>query len=760
MTFRTLGLTPDHLHELREESGIEQDVIEARGYRSILRERETSRLSDEATYLRKLGFSRGITDMDDASLWPALFVPSYNPKGTFVGTAQLKPWTPRKNGKGKPRKYECPVGKAAGLDVHPFHRDSIIDPTVPLWVTEGVKKADSLTSQLRDENGKGTGAVVALSGVFNFRSRLLALGEWEDIALRGREITICFDADAEQNHQVAEAMRRLGAFFRGRGAERIWYVTPPSEHNGKSTKGADDFFVAGGTLQELEARRRPRPLQVKADDSFTDRTLAQRVAAEDLSERLRYVPGMGWLMWNEALWEGVPEERVRGMLGAWLDTKLREAAEAAKYGRGDEVKEWHGVRSAGRARAICYWLQEILLADAAEFDTDPDLLNCSNGVVNLETGELMEPSPDRYMTKNTGVAYVPDFTTDDWSKALEALPVETLEWFQIRLGQSATGHMDPTARLVILQSGGSSGKSTVLTGIKLALGDYAIQLDDNVLIQRDNAKSNAATPEMMALRGARFAYMEETPESAQLNDARLKKIIGTTEITGRNLYETTVTFRNTTTSMLSTNFPPKVARSDHGTWRRLALLQFPYKYVPREKLTGHPMERLMDMGLIARMELDPRVREAVLAWMVEGARRWYAEGGPKGNGEDGVLNRLPEVVLTATEVWRMETDHISRFIRDHVVFEERKWVPIKEVRDFFNQLLELDGHRPLGQVEFGRRFLGSAVSMGPNVCTDLKRPHGLPDGLDGYGGMVGPPAGNPMIRVYCGLSIMSDKPDN
>lgn len=745
------GLCPDHLKELTEGSGIDLEVIKARGYRTILRHREIGSKSDEAEYLRKLGFSRGATDMDDASLWPALFVPSYGPHGTFVGNAQLKPWTPRKTGKGKPRKYESPVGKAVAVDVHPWHRDRIADPTVPLWITEGVKKADSLTTRL----GKSA-AVIGLSGVFNFRSALVALGDWDSVAIKGREITICFDADTDEKHQVAEAMRRLGMFLRSRGAEKVWYVTPPKELNGKATKGADDFFVAGGMIDDLTARRQHRAIQVQADDSFTDRTLAQRVAAEELAEKLRYVPGKGWLVWNEAYWEGVPEERVRGMLGTWLDAKLRAAVEEARYGRNDQVKDWYAVRSAGRARSICFWLQEILLAQASEFDTEPDLLNCANGVVNLETGELLEHSPDRYMTKTTDVIYDPEAVSEDWNTALTAIPDEAAGWFQLRIGQSATGHMDPTARLLILQSGGSSGKSTILSALKLSLGTYAIQFDDSVLIQNDKPKG--ATPEMMALQGVRFGYMEETPESAQINDARLKKILGTTEITARDLYSSNVTFRNTTTSMLSTNFAPKVARSDHGTWRRLALLQFPYTFRPAEEMTGHPNERLMDMGLIARMDLDPRVRVAALAWIVEGAKRWYAEGGPMGSGEGSALNQLPECVRKATDGWRMETDHIGRFIRDHVAFDAGSWVPIGECRGMFNRMLEADGQRPLGQLEFGRRFLTTCQAQNPDVMATHCRVGKLPGGPEGYGGLEGAVSGNPMIRSYTGVRLMFEKP--
>jgi Domain of unknown function (DUF3854) len=49
------------------------------------------------------------------------------------------------------------------LDVHPFCRESLKDPGVPLFVTEGIKKSDALVS-------RGLCAV-ALIGVWNWRGR-------------------------------------------------------------------------------------------------------------------------------------------------------------------------------------------------------------------------------------------------------------------------------------------------------------------------------------------------------------------------------------------------------------------------------------------------------------------------------------------------------------------------------------------------------------------------------------------------------------
>ena len=99
------------------------------------------------------------------------------------------------------------------LDVHPSVRSMLGDPDKPLWVTEGIKKADSLVS-------RGCCAI-ALLGVWNWRGTndaggKIALPDWESVALNGRKVYICFDSDVMTNPQVYKALVRLKAFLESR----------------------------------------------------------------------------------------------------------------------------------------------------------------------------------------------------------------------------------------------------------------------------------------------------------------------------------------------------------------------------------------------------------------------------------------------------------------------------------------------------------------------------------------------------------------
>ena len=69
---------------------------------------------------------------------------------------------------GEAVKYLSPKGQPSHLDVHPRNLHRIRDISESLWITEGLKKGDALTS-------RGC-CVVVLTGVFNWRSKYGTLG--------------------------------------------------------------------------------------------------------------------------------------------------------------------------------------------------------------------------------------------------------------------------------------------------------------------------------------------------------------------------------------------------------------------------------------------------------------------------------------------------------------------------------------------------------------------------------------------------------
>jgi len=670
-------LSAEHLAELNS-SRISQEFIDSRGYRTVGPDwRET---------LKEHGCPAWA--MRDDSAFPALVLPMYRPRsGEFIGF-QFKPAVPQpRPGTDKTVKYVSPRGMGNRLDVHPMVRDRVNDPAATLWITEGIKKADALSTR---------GAVaVTLTGVWNWRNQQGALGDWEDVPLKDRRVIVCFDADAVDNPQVRSAMMRLVGWLRSRGADAA-YLVVPAQINGTAVKGVDDYLAAGGTAESLTAHVTQAAPQAPSsrDAAFSDAFLTDTVCEETLQGRYLFAQGLGWMRYDGSRWRDAAESAVVEEIRQWVKGHWEAVVEEYKHDQSRDVKArmdgWKQLLTNARIKALASLARGPLLTHADQFDAHPDLLNCPNGVVDLRTGELLEPDAAYLMTKMAGVPYDPTATHPDFVQALAALPPEVQGWYQVRVGQAATGHMASDDLMVVQKGGGKNGKSTLAGVITRALGTYHVLVSDRVLLGNHDQHPT----ELMDLKGARYALMEETPEARQLNVQQLKKVVGTPQITARRIRQDPVTFDASHSLFVNTNFAPAVVETDYGTWRRLAMVRFPYTYRAAQEDVRGPMDRLGDARLRERLLEQETGAQAALAWMVAGAAYWYEHGFPA----------LPELVVKDTEEWRREGDLIMAFADDRLTFGPEHHARLEDLFQAFGQWLAAKGHKPWTQKTFQSRF--------------------------------------------------------
>lgn len=461
------------------------------------------------------------------------------------------------------------------------------------------------------------------------------------------------------------------------------FIPPPPVLPAAVTPASPDGVVVMGPWHTAGAE--PMPQVRNGTGKFTDAALAETLAAETLVGRYRWAPGLKWLRWDGAKWTRVPDADVLEAARTWALGHIGAAAMAmTQAGPGEqvddtEVKAWTAVaKSAGRIGSLVKLAQGIggILTEAGAFDADPDVLNVRNGVVHLPTGELMPADPRRLVTKIADVEYHPGAKHPDWYAALEALPPDEREWLQLRLGQAVTGHMTPDDVMPICQGTGENGKGTLFDAVVAALGDYHVRLADRVL----TASPDAHPTELMELRGARLATIDETPEGRQLNVVRLKKTVGSTYITARYIAQDSVTYTATHSLFVLTNYEPIVTETDHGTWRRLAMLRFPYTFrKPGEPLQG-PMDRHGDPGLRQRLQHDPAARSAVLAWLVDGAWAWYAAGAAQ-------MPPHTDRVKAATDKMRADSDAVYGYWSERLEPADGYAVLASDLLADFNQWL-------------------------------------------------------------------------
>src|SRR5829696_3304179 len=220
-------------------SAITPEHARARGYVSV----------DTKIRLEQVGVTKSGRNV------PGLLVPQLRKDGSTWGY-QYRPDVPRLNGSGKPNKYETPMNQRNGIDCPPGVGPLLDDPAVPLWVTEGVKKADA---------GAVAGlCIVALPGVWSWRGGndhggKVAVSDWHDIALNGRRVILAFDSDVSRKPAVRSALDQLAGYLASKAAA-VEYCHLPELGDGKC--GLDDYLVAGHTADDLFALLRPEPPEI------------------------------------------------------------------------------------------------------------------------------------------------------------------------------------------------------------------------------------------------------------------------------------------------------------------------------------------------------------------------------------------------------------------------------------------------------------------------------------------------------------------
>lgn len=446
----------------------------------------------------------------------------------------------------------------------------------------------------------------------------------------------------------------------------------------------------------------PRRVPENWVQPLDDARIGERIADDYLAGRFLYSGGMGWMTFDGRRWKRIGEaivfEQVRQGV---IDFHRREAEACADTSRLQRIS---GLLSTNRMRAILAVAKGYLAVDDEEFDAHPDLLNVRNGVIDLRDGTLRPHDAGLMLTKVSMTDYKPDAVDNDWRQALSALPPDAADWLQARWGQGLTGYPPPDDVLVVLKGSGENGKTTLVDAIQSAVGlDYAVPLPDRVLLARPGDHPT----EIMTLRGTRLAFMEELPEMGHLNVKRLKDIVGTDRITARYIGKDTVSWRTTHSMFVTTNYLPRVDESDHGTWRRLALVVFPYRYRKQHESLDTTNDRHGDPDLRGRLRRGYRQHEAALAWLVRGAIRWYQSG--------QVMPPPPQSVIDATQEWRKSADLLLRYLDDNLTFDAGAHVMATELFEDFSDWLKDKGHKGWTDQNFSTRLAQHPVVVAAGV---------------------------------------------
>lgn len=519
------------------------------------------------------------------------------------------------------------------------------------------------------------------------------------------DVVIVQDKDEAGRKHGAQVHRRLDGVA---NSVRLFDVDPSLPEKADLT----DHLAAGFTLGDLvEVTTGPLAASgggsgsspprtdhaLPAPQGGSDSEASERLVADALRHRFLWTKATDWLRWSDRVWQRCSNETVVEVARRWAKQEVKAAVEA--YDPDDQnsaaaLKRAQSLLAKNKLGNVVSLAKGQLERKFEDFDLEKDIFVAQNGVVDLRTGELAPHDTDRLVTKSSPVDYLPGTTHPDWSAALAAVPDDVADWLQDRFGQGVTGHVPNDDVMAILEGGGENGKSTILGAVLNAAGDYAGIIPDKVLL---SDKGNQHPTEMMTLRGLRLAILEETPEERHLDMALIKKILGTPAVVARYVNKDNVTFPPTWAIIISTNYSLGVNEVDHGTWRRLARVVFPYRYRDLSVQTlEYATDRPGDPSLRDNVKHGETQQQAVLAWLIEGATRWYAN--------DGKLPAQPSSVQDSTLSWRKDADQWLAYADDHIVLEPGAAIWIEDLQRGLNVWQQGRGQRTWGMSTFKARL--------------------------------------------------------
>ena len=383
-----------------------------------------------------------------------------------------------------------------------------------------------------------------------------------------------------------------------------------------------------------------------------------------------------WMIWGGNTWKDDVKDEVR----IYAEKVANDALEDAKK-KGDNFGIKNALRmlnTTGKNNMINEAKHHRGITNA-ECDKDKFLINTQSGIVNLKTNGLLASNRDEHMTKVTS-ACVDGGVPKLWLSFLNDIfqgNKELINYVQKAVGYTLSGSIKEQV-VFILFGEGNNGKSVFVDTLENALGDYAITVPVEILMEKKN-RSNVETT-IARIKAARMIHASENDIDDKINEGLIKQITGGEKVIGRFLYGNQFEYYPEYKLWLSTNNKPRIKGTDFGIWRRLVVIPFDVIIAPDK------VDR--DLGVKLMNELPQ-----ILNWAIEGFKMYQEEG-----------LTLPQILVDEKNKYRGEMDYMANYISDRIDKKiGYKTLASTAYKDYENWC-HTSNAKPISFIAFGKEF--------------------------------------------------------
>mgnify|MGYP005917220321 CR=1 FL=1 len=458
-----------------------------------------------------------------------------------------------------------------------------------------------------------------------------------------------------------------------------WSGKSPKYEIGKTREKWDTFSSNRADTITMRTVLKKCPNFQLSEIVATDEGAMTIIVMRRLKGLVRYIKTQNrWAYFDGCHWRVGTESGPAALIRRTVERVLKEQHETykAETSLGKAVRTYSKQYISNKANRIQrlfdnFKLYDEMCLDAETIDSNSRYFGVGNGDIDLVTGELLPPSPERYVSRHTHIHCIKDAQCPRWKQTLKECLMKdsVIDYFQKLVGQAALG-MPNHGLLVFLYGGGCNGKSTILEVLRVVFGDYHRTASPEVFLSSNRAGGNLRT-DLIDLRGARIIELPETGQGSRLDVHQMKRITGGDQLSARVPYAVEQErFSLVGVPFIATNYRPDIRESDDGTWRRISSISFPRNFEKDKDIKK-------DEHLREKLALE---YEGILNWVIEGALKVQKEGLAK-----------PEEVKSDVEEYRRENDLVGQFVEECLTFDEKGHITGKTLTDLWKTFCEEKG---------------------------------------------------------------------
>ena len=322
-----------------------------------------------------------------------------------------------------------------------------------------------------------------------------------------------------------------------------------------------------------------------------------------------------------------------------------------------------------------------------KLDTNPYLLCCDNGVYDFKEKKFRNGIPEDNISMSTNITYT-ELDTNKHSIIMNQIndfmdklfPEKQLcEYMWDHLSSTLLGtSTNQTFNMYI--GHGQNGKSVLVNLMEVTLGDYKGDVP-LTLVTDKRGKVGGLAPEIVQLKGKRFAVMQEPSKGDQINEGIMKQLTsGKDPIQARSPYMLqTISFIPQFKLVVTCNVLMEIKSNDHGTWRRIRAVPFKSLFTesPVEGDTEKPYQFKLDKSIDEKFD---SWKEVFLAMLIKRACI-----------TNGIVNDC-DIVMQKSNEYRKSQDYLSEFVEDCIVRSKDTHMCVQkgELKGEFNRWYDIN----------------------------------------------------------------------